>query len=188
MKSIHIVCLSFSLLLATQSIAAQHHPRHLMHVAPGVMAAGLYRSEGGRHHGHKQAAQRRRELVASQAYQGQRMQGYGLGIYTINLIFNGYTINALVDTGSGIPQLACNGATVDPSPKFWNQTAKNPVSVFNPDTATPPFTLIPQWSAKCQTFCSSSYYGTCSTNPTVAGSCEVGTTQPSLMLSSHPKG
>ena len=167
------------LIAASSSLGQRHHPQHLSHVAPGVMAAGLYHKPGGRHHshGHHQDTQRRELLAASQPYQGQRMpSGRGMGIYTVDLIFNGYNITALVDTGSGVPQLACSGATVDPSPKYLNGTNASPATVYNPNVATPPFNLIPRNSTNCSLFCASSYNGSSCwsnpSNPSVSGSCE----------------
>ena len=89
----------------------------------------------------------------------------------INVIYNGFNISAVIDTGSGIPHLACTGATTDPAPRSWlGAIARRPT--FEPTNGTPPFTLVAKGSTDCQKFCSQSYNGSCWSNPTVSGACE----------------
>ena len=43
------------------------------------------------------------------AYEGAQLFNAGLGIYLVNVIVNGLTISAVLDTGSGINHIACTG-------------------------------------------------------------------------------
>jgi hypothetical protein len=88
--------------------------------------------------------------------------------YFVNVIFNGNNISGVIDTGSGIPHLACTGATTAPNPTKWDGTPIGQRPTFEPSNSTPAFTLVAPGSTDCQKFCSQSYYGTCSSQPLVA--------------------
>lgn len=88
--------------------------------------------------------------------------------YFVNVYFNGFNISAVIDTGSGIPHLACTGATTAPNPTRWDGTPITQLPTFEPTNGTPPFTLVSPSSSDCQQFCSQSYYRTCSNQPLAA--------------------
>ena len=65
--------------------------------------------------------------------------------------------------GSGVNQIACTGATIDPE-------FSSSLQVYDPATATPPFLLITKSDPACATFCLQSKG--CDAAPQIANACE----------------
>ncbi|GAX85289.1 hypothetical protein CEUSTIGMA_g12706.t1 [Chlamydomonas eustigma] len=123
------------------------------------MAGGLHRLPRNIPHARRKLPLPKNRLLKSSNV-SEILTAYGLGQYVAKFILNGDIISAIMDTGSGVGQLACTGAAVEDAS----------LVIYDPATATPPFNLVPQISAMCTTLCS--HTDGCYSNPAVAGACE----------------
>ncbi|GAX85292.1 hypothetical protein CEUSTIGMA_g12709.t1 [Chlamydomonas eustigma] len=81
--------------------------------------------------------------------------------YTVQFLLDGVTVNSVIDTGSGVGQLACTGATINPA---YSST----LSVYNPTSSA--FTLVSNTSAACTEVCAQTQQ--CIAKPAQSGACE----------------
>jgi hypothetical protein len=131
-------------------------------VGNGIVAGALHR-----HHRNQSLSPSRRfsRRHLSSSFVPESTTALGLGEYTLQFLLDGDVVNAVLDTGSGVAQLACTGATV----------VGSGLTVYNPNTATPPFMLVEQGSATCNALCP--HTDGCLTSTTqppaaMAGACE----------------
>ncbi|GAX80880.1 hypothetical protein CEUSTIGMA_g8315.t1 [Chlamydomonas eustigma] len=151
-----------TILLQLKDNSADAHPEALTHFGGGLVAGGLYHLKKETPLSSRKRLYHRlksRHLTTSIS---ETTAALGLGQYAAQLILNGDTVHAVVDTGSGVSQLACTGSQI--------QGASSSLVIYDPATATPPFTLVPQDSTTCTTLCP--HTNGCYSNPVVAGACE----------------
>ncbi|GAX80876.1 hypothetical protein CEUSTIGMA_g8311.t1 [Chlamydomonas eustigma] len=129
----------------------------LTHLGGGMFAGSLSRVPHANHHHQPRDS---RHLTAT-TFIPQRTVDQGLGQYTVQFLLNGVTVNSVIDTGSGVGQLACTGTTINPA---YSST----LSVYNPTSSA--FTLVSNTSAACTEVCAQTQQ--CIAKPAQSGACE----------------
>ncbi|GAX80874.1 hypothetical protein CEUSTIGMA_g8309.t1 [Chlamydomonas eustigma] len=158
----YVIFLLYYVLGATLKLRGAHaasdkHPKVLTHLGDGMIAGGLYRK------GNDASPARRRHRHLTSTFVPERLNSMGLGQYTVQFLLNGLSVNSVVDTGSGVGQLACTGTQINP-------LYAASVSVYNPSSATPPFSMISNTSAACSALCTQTQQ--CLQTPSQPGACQ----------------